>query len=122
MRHGKVAATTDRWRPAACLYVLGCLLLAGLCSCHASEPSGEQPVTPAGPMSGAAGARESASDQLPLSAVSRQRTPTLMAAAQATGTAAADSGDCIVVADGNPDYGPPPLEVFFTAEAECSAG
>jgi hypothetical protein len=33
-----------------------------------------------------------------------------------------DEGDCIVVADANPDYGPPPLAVVFSAEAECSAG
>jgi len=31
-------------------------------------------------------------------------------------------GDCIVVIDANPDYGPPPLAVAFSAEAECSAG
>jgi hypothetical protein len=33
-----------------------------------------------------------------------------------------DEGDCIVVADASPDYGPPPLSVAFSAEAECSAG
>src|SRR5438046_1639068 len=33
-----------------------------------------------------------------------------------------DEDDCIVVADANPDYGPPPLAVTFSAEAECSAG
>ncbi|HEX7408352.1 MAG TPA: PKD domain-containing protein [Candidatus Binatia bacterium] len=31
-------------------------------------------------------------------------------------------GDCIVVADADPDYGPPPLAVTFSAEAECNAG
>jgi hypothetical protein len=35
---------------------------------------------------------------------------------------AEDDNDCIVVADANPDYGPPPLAVAFSAEAECSAG
>ncbi len=35
---------------------------------------------------------------------------------------AGDEGDCIVVADANPDYGPPPLNVSFSAEAECSGG
>ena len=41
---------------------------------------------------------------------------------------AADSGqgndedDCIVIADANPDYGPPPLNVAFSAEAECTHG
>jgi hypothetical protein len=34
----------------------------------------------------------------------------------------ADEDDCIVVADANPDYGPPPLAVGFSAEAECSGG
>jgi len=33
-----------------------------------------------------------------------------------------DEDDCIVVADANPDYGPPPLAVAFSAEAECSGG
>jgi hypothetical protein len=33
-----------------------------------------------------------------------------------------DEGDCIVVADADPDYGPPPLAVTFSAEAECNAG
>jgi len=33
-----------------------------------------------------------------------------------------EEGDCIVVADANPDYGPPPLSVTFSAEAECSGG
>ena len=40
----------------------------------------------------------------------------------ATEPGAGEEGDCIVVADANPDYGPPPLSVAFTAEAECSAG
>jgi len=35
---------------------------------------------------------------------------------------AQDEADCIVIADANPDYGPPPLNVEFTAEAECTAG
>ncbi len=33
-----------------------------------------------------------------------------------------DEEDCIVIADANPDYGPPPLSVAFTAEAECTSG
>jgi hypothetical protein len=32
------------------------------------------------------------------------------------------AGDCLVVIDATPDYGPPPLGVSFSAEAECSAG
>jgi Rib/alpha/Esp surface antigen-like repeat protein len=33
-----------------------------------------------------------------------------------------DEGDCIVIGDASPDYGAPPLEVEFSAEAECSTG
>jgi len=33
-----------------------------------------------------------------------------------------DEGDCIVVADANPDYGPPPLNVAFSTESECGNG
>jgi hypothetical protein len=44
------------------------------------------------------------------------------APAAGTEPEASDEGDCIVVADANPDYGPPPLSVSFTAEAECSGG
>jgi PKD domain-containing protein len=42
-------------------------------------------------------------------------------APQAPG-APTDSDDCVVVADANPDFGPPPLAVAFTAEAECGQG
>jgi len=42
------------------------------------------------------------------------------AAAGAAGQAEDD--DCVVVADVNPDFGPPPLTVNFTAEAECRSG
>ena len=35
---------------------------------------------------------------------------------------AESDGDCIVVADADPDYGPPPLKVTFSAEAECNVG
>jgi hypothetical protein len=35
---------------------------------------------------------------------------------------AENEGDCIVVADADPDYGPPPLTVTFSAEAECNVG
>jgi hypothetical protein len=33
-----------------------------------------------------------------------------------------EEDDCIVIADANPDYGPPPLSVAFSAEAECTRG
>ena len=42
--------------------------------------------------------------------------------AAAPGGVAADEGDCIVIRDASPDYGAPPLNVEFSAEAECSAG
>lgn len=45
-----------------------------------------------------------------------------MAPDAAADTEQADEGDCIVVADANPDYGPPPLNVAFSAEAECGTG
>ena len=65
------------------------------------------------------GARTPAAGDLPAG-------PTVAApgGAPAAGTEpeASDEGDCIVVADANPDYGPPPLAVSFTAEAECSGG
>ena len=38
------------------------------------------------------------------------------------GGAPAERDDCVVVADANPDFGPPPLAVAFTAEAECGQG
>jgi hypothetical protein len=40
----------------------------------------------------------------------------------AGGPSGPEAGDCLVVIDANPDYGPPPLGVSFSAEAECSAG
>lgn len=43
-------------------------------------------------------------------------------AAQQPAEGAAAHDDCVVVADVNPDFGPPPLAVAFTAEAECGQG
>ena len=43
-------------------------------------------------------------------------------APQAPGGAPEEGDDCVVVADANPDFGPPPLGVAFTAEAECGQG
>ena len=40
----------------------------------------------------------------------------------AAGGVPAERDDCVVVADANPDFGPPPLAVAFTAEAECGQG
>jgi PKD repeat protein len=48
--------------------------------------------------------------------------PTPPQAAQQPGQGAAPNDDCAVVADVNPDFGPPPLAVAFTAEAECGQG
>jgi PKD repeat protein len=42
--------------------------------------------------------------------------------AAAEGEGGTEDGDCIVIGDASPDYGAPPLEVEFSAEAECSAG
>ena len=38
------------------------------------------------------------------------------------GSGSTSPGFCIVVGDGNPDYGPAPLSVSFGGEAECSGG
>jgi hypothetical protein len=43
-------------------------------------------------------------------------------APEAAAPAPAEEDDCIVIVDANPDYGPPPLAVEFTAEAECTRG
>ena len=43
-------------------------------------------------------------------------------APHAAGGAPPETDDCVVVADANPDFGPPPLAVAFTAEAECGQG
>ena len=43
-------------------------------------------------------------------------------APEAAGGAPSDRDDCVVVADVNPDFGPPPLAVAFTAEADCGQG
>lgn len=44
------------------------------------------------------------------------------AAQQPPAGTTAERDDCVVVADVNPDFGPPPLSVAFTAEAECGQG
>ena len=48
--------------------------------------------------------------------------PQAAAPAAPAGEPSADDGDCIVIADANPDFGPPPLAVAFSAEAECTSG
>jgi PKD repeat protein len=43
-------------------------------------------------------------------------------APQVGGGTPPERDDCVVVADVNPDFGPPPLAVAFTAEADCGQG
>lgn len=61
---------------------------------------------PAAPQQGGAGAPPAAPPQT----------------TQQPGEGEAAHDDCAVVADVNPDFGPPPLAVTFTAEAECGQG
>jgi PKD domain len=49
-------------------------------------------------------------------------TATPMAPPQAGLGSPSGEEDCVVVADVNPDFGPPPLSVSFTAEADCGEG
>jgi hypothetical protein len=51
-------------------------------------------------------------------------TPTVPPAAPTAASAAAPRGeeaDCFVILDGEPDYGPPPLEVAFETEVDCTS-
>jgi len=117
------------------------LLLSGCGSCQRSDEASST-------SGAAAGSAKSGAVQAPAATAGKiqvaplQATPAARAAAPqaaaAGGQAAAppappaeaepgeaepgDDTDCIVVADADPDYGPPPLAVTFSAEAECSAG
>src|SRR5438874_1378665 len=94
------------------------LLLAGCGSCQRSEEASRRTgaATPAANIG--ATPLEPAQRQIGSAAPS---TPP-GGAASATPASPEDGGDCIVVADANPDYGPPPLAVSFSAEAECNTG
>lgn len=101
-------------------------LLVGLAGCGGCERSSAP-----GPGGGAPGAVRAGEQQpgavsdappaavAPATEVPPAETP---AAAAAPATPAAEEGDCIVIGDAIPDYGAPPLNVEFSAEAECSAG
>lgn len=96
---------------AARAAMIGLLLLSGCGGC--------QPAEQAAPNQPAAPAAQPAEAEKPAAAVE----PQAGAPAEPTDDEiGADDGDCIVIADGNPDFGPPPLAVTFSAEAECSSG
>ena len=114
------------------LMLVALLLLAGCGSCQNEEaPTGggavSQPAATAN-IPAPAGKIQVAPVQPTIAA--RQAPPAGAAPAvsntPAAGEPAAAAGneeeDCIVVADADPDYGPPPLAVGFSAEAECNAG
>jgi len=104
------------------------MLLSGCGGCEPEQPK----ATGSGPAGGsaaapAAGKIEAAAGVAPTAArppAAAQPTPGAAphAAAPAGGAAPAEDDDCVVVADVNPDFGPPPLTVTFTAEAECRSG
>jgi len=71
---------------------------------------------------GAAPAQAAPAATAPAAAPQQGAAATVPPAAAAPGGAPAEEGDCIVIGDASPDYGAPPLNVEFSAEAECSAG
>lgn len=117
-----------------------CLFLSGCGSCQRAQeahvagegaalPTTVAPVQargkiPAAPVQPGMGSGPGA---LPTQRAESGISPTPMAPAGSgpSGSAAEleeSDGDCIVVADADPDYGPPPLRVTFSAEAECNVG
>jgi hypothetical protein len=117
--------------------VVMCLLLAGCGSCqHETEPpaggGGAPAKAPAGALQAPGGkiqvaplAPKAAEAPPPVAHVESNLTVTPMVPQADTVPGQApepNEGDCIVVADANPDYGPPPLGVTFSAEAECGGG
>ena len=82
----------------------------------------------ASPMASAPGGRPEATPQQPVqgnvAATPMMPVPPGSEPGEAAPAAGVDEeeGDCIVVADADPDYGPPPLAITFSAEAECNAG
>jgi nucleoid-associated protein YgaU len=93
--------------------IVGIFFLSGCGGCQKEES-----VPPAKP---AAPAQEPAKAQ-PAAATAAPQAAAPAAAAPGAAEPGADDGDCIVIADANPDFGPPPLAVTFSAEAECSSG
>jgi hypothetical protein len=115
------------------------LLLSGCGSCQrdgetpagappaapGNKPGAEAPIVAPGkiqvtPLQPTAPGREAAVPKAPVEGGVAPMPPEGGAAAGAGQPG--DEGDCIVVADAQPDYGPPPLAVAFSSEAECSAG
>ena len=112
---------------SSCVLILT-VLLSG---CGGCEP-GEQKATGSAPVGGSAAAPvagkiEAAVGVAPTAArppAAAQPTQGVapQAAAPTAGAGQPEDDDCVVVADVNPDFGPPPLTVNFTAEAECRSG
>jgi len=127
--------------PTTRTFVVMALLLSGCGSCERGSeaptaapaapgnkpPAAEAPIVAPGkiqvtPLQPNAPGREAVPPKAP---VEGGIAPTPMLPAEGGAAAQpeeANEGDCIVVADAQPDYGPPPLAVAFSSEAECSAG
>ncbi len=114
-----------------------CLLLSGCSSCQRGEEwsagggAGSPPgagaapgkVQGAPPQASVAARQPGAPDEgAPRPAVDAGGLGTPAAPAAEAGAAEKQNEECVVVADVNPDFGPPPLTVAFTAEAECGQG
>ncbi|MBI3782184.1 MAG: PKD domain-containing protein [Deltaproteobacteria bacterium] len=90
---------------------LALLMLSGCGGCNKDK------ATPTGD----AASKAPAPQQAPAANVN-QAPPQAAQPQAAEQNQANDEDDCIVIADANPDYGPPPLNVAFSAEAECTRG
>jgi PKD repeat protein len=104
-----------------------CLLLSGCSSCGPREQSsaggtGGSTTNAAPPAAAAPGKVQVAPPQPAGMRQPNAPAPAAEAGAPAAAPQAGDAADCVVVADVNPDFGPPPLAVTFTAEAECGQG
>jgi len=109
------------------------LLLAGCGSCErpqqtpsagggaAATPTNIHVMTPAGTIQ-VAPLRPTGEGRVVPTAGAPVQTPPVGGPPADTEAEEADEGDCIVIGDASPDYGSPPLEVEFSAEAECSTG
>lgn len=100
-------------RSLQALFLVAAMVLSGCEGCrHEQAP----------PVSGTAGQApkaEAPAAQAPEAGKGQAPAPP---AAQEANEVPEEDGDCIVVCDANPDYGPPPLAVELTAEAECTSG
>lgn len=91
-------------------FLIGLIFLGGCGGCERTEPAPASKPAPAAQP-------EAPKAQAPVPQAAAPAAPAGEAAAPG-----ADDGDCIVIADANPDFGPPPLAVAFSAEAECTSG